>query len=75
MGALGGAGLQQIMAKLLKGCIENFTCDLDFIIKLGEKLAAVVQLFTGGGQDFTAAPPQLMELAQMCGGIGNLLPF
>lgn len=76
LGALGGAGLQQVITKLLKGCIDNFTCDLDFIVELGQKLGGVFQLFSGqGGQDFTSALPQLMELAQMCGGIGNLLPF
>ena len=76
LGALGGAGLQQVMTKLLKGCIDNFTCDLEFIVELGQKLGGVFQLFSGqGGQDFTSALPQLMELAQMCGGIGNLLPF
>jgi hypothetical protein len=78
-GGLGGGALGPIITKLLKGCIENFNCDPEYLQKLGEAFAPLLQLLGGaqggGGGDIASALPQLLKLAEMCGGIGNLLPF
>jgi len=76
--------LGDIITKLMTGCIENFQCDPEYLATFGEKLGAVLQLFGGlagggggggGGGDIAGALPALLELAEMCGGLGNLLPF
>ncbi len=74
--------ISELVQKLLKGCIENFQCDPEYLAQFGETLAGIVQSFAesqqGGGQgDFSAALPALLDLANQCGGIGELLgiPF
>jgi hypothetical protein len=72
-----GDSLGTMITDMLRGCIENFTCDLDYILALGEKLGAVAGLISGSADpsQMTDALPQLLELAEMCGGIDGLLPF
>jgi hypothetical protein len=80
LGGLGGGALGPMITKLLKGCIENFNCDPDYLQKLGEGFAPLLELLGGmqgggSGVDMAAALPKLLKLAEMCGGLGNLLPF
>jgi hypothetical protein len=80
LGGLGGGAMGEIITKLLKGCIENFNCDPEFLTQLGEQFGGLLQGLAGGGGgaggvDLGAMLPQLLKLAEMCGGIGNLLPF
>lgn len=75
-----GGGLETIIMDLLQGCIENFQCDPEYLAEFGAKFGEVLQLFGGsatggGGGDIGAALPALLELAEMCGGLGSLLPF
>jgi hypothetical protein len=80
-GPIASEALGGMIANLLNGCIENFNCDLAFVIELGVKfgeLAAALGVSAGGqgGQmDFIAALPAIIELAQLCGGVENILPF
>jgi|GEM_PF-4252852 hypothetical protein len=81
-GPIAGEALGGMIANLLNGCIENFNCDLAFVIELGVKfgeLAAALGVGATGGQggqmDFMAALPAIIELAQLCGGVENILPF
>lgn len=73
--------LQTMLSNLITGCIENFQCDPAYLQELGAKFAEVLGAFGGAaggggaGGDIGAALPALLELANMCGGIGGLLPF
>lgn len=74
-----GLDLGEILPTLIKGCVENFECTPEYLQEFGATLQALVEVFTAGqaeGQtpDYTAALPALFELADKCGGIGNLIP-
>ena len=79
-----GGDVAGLVTDLLTGCIENFDCDPASILEFGQKLGEIVQSMgglgaltgggSGGGGDFMAALPALLELADMCGGL-DLLPF
>lgn len=78
-----GGDISGIISNLLKGCIENFQCDPEYLAEFGAKFAEVIQAFGGalgggeggGGGNFQDGLPALLELAQMCGGLGALFPF
>ena len=70
--------LSDLIPKLIKGCIENFQCDPEYLQEFGAALQGIVALFQGqdGEQaDFSAALPALLELADKCGGLDEFFPF
>lgn len=74
-----GIDLGDLLPKLIKGCVENFECTPEYLQEFGATLQSLVEAFTQGqaqGQslDFMALLPQLLDLANKCGGIGNLIP-
>jgi len=71
-----GSVVATTISDFMKGCIENYDCDPASLQKFGEAIGSLATLFgEGGGGDFTDALPVLLDLADMCGGLGGLLPF
>ncbi len=74
--------LAPLVEKLIVGCIENFNCDPQYLQDIGAKFFQLIQVVGGAGGGgggglggLGDALPALLELAQMCGGLENLLPF
>jgi hypothetical protein len=68
---MGGDLIASLLASMIQGCINNFQCDLQYALQVGQDIWAILQAAQGG--DYMAALPSVLNLLKNCSGIE--LPF